>query len=72
MRKFDKICEHLMKEGLAESAYGKSIRITNSIDAHKMSDVERSYANAFKKRWTSRKAREREAERKYQDFVVTY
>ena len=72
MEKLSKACEVLVKEGLAETFSGEAIRFTGNVDQVKLAKVERSYATAFRKRLLDRTAKEREAEKKYRDFVVTY
>jgi len=65
-------CEDLVKKGLAKSFTGEVIQFTGSVDQSKMAKFEHSYAVAFHKRWVDRTAKEREAEKKYHDFVITY
>ena len=72
MKKLSKACEVLVKEGLAETVSGEAIRFSGSVDRVKLAKVEHSYANAFRKRWLDRTAKEREAEKKFHDFIVTY
>ena len=72
MKKLSKVCKVLVEEGFAENISGGALRFTGSVDRTKLVEVEHSYATAFHKRWRDRTAKEREAEKKYHDFVVTY
>lgn len=72
MARLSKVCKKLIREGLAVSFSGEAIRFTGKIDKTKLAEVERSYADAFDKRLIDRAAKEREAENKFRDFVVTY
>lgn len=72
MKKLSKVCKVLVQEGFAENISGEAIRFTGKFDPNKLVEVEHSYATAFHKRWVARTAKEREAEKKYHDFVVTY
>jgi hypothetical protein len=72
VKKLSRACVVLVKEGFAEAFPGEAIRFTGSVDRVKLTEVERSYANAFHKRWVDRTAKERGAEKKFHDFVVTY
>lgn len=65
-------CEALVKSGLAERVSGKAILFTGDIDRNKLEEVEHSYGEAFRRRWLEDDAKEREAEKKFHDFVITY
>jgi hypothetical protein len=72
VKKLSKACKVLVEEGFAEHISGEAIRFTGNVDHNKLVEVEHSYATAIHKRWVDRTAKEREAEKKYHDFVVTY
>lgn len=72
MKNLSKVCKVLVKEGSAKNISGEAIRFSGSVNRTKLVEVEHSYATAFHKRWLERTAKEREAEKKYHDFVVTY
>lgn len=72
MREISQACEALIREGLAARVSGEAIRFNGEIDNNKLADVERSYAHDFQQRLLRRSAREREAGKKYHDFVITY
>lgn len=72
MKRLSKACEALVEQGLAKTVSGGAIRFTGNIDQAKLAKIEKSYANAFHKRWLNRTAKEREAEKRFHDFIVTY
>ena len=70
--KFDEACDILIKEGRAQKVADDVIKFIGTVDADKQAEVEESYAEGFHQRWLERSAKEREAENKLRDFVITY
>ena len=72
MENMAKACQALVKKGKAERVLGETIYFKGKVNRTKLAEVERSYDEAFRKRWLEDDAKEREAQKKFHDFVITY
>lgn len=72
MRELKKACDDAVQKDMAEKVSDTAIFFTGEVDLAKLKKVQRSYADAFHRRWQARVAKEQEAEQLLHDFVVTY
>ncbi len=66
------LVEELVRKGLAKRFSVQAICLTGPVDQVKMANFDRAYAEAFNRRWCDRVTKEREADEKFRDFVITY
>ena len=72
MNNLQEACRELVDRGLAERVSGGAIHFTGKVDAVRLYELERHYAQALNKRRFARRVKEREAARKLRDFVLDY
>ena len=69
----ERACQSLLHRGSAERVVDDAIRVKPLPDAEEgFAEVNKEYAEDFNKRYAAHKAKEREAEKRLRDFVITY
>lgn len=66
-----KACNGLVRDGLMVHV-GRGFQYIGPINLDKLAEVDRSYADAFERRYQERRVKERKAEKKFRDYVITF